>query len=132
MNEHELEFVKFLESIETMELDTNTTATGLKTIQQSKRNELRKLGVTALKHDLERIYGDQFDIVETKEGIVIIAENEPGDFTFSWELKNTIKSLDYDPFIEANNYEEGLAEKQAKKERQAKEKADQLNKVEGY
>ena len=43
------------------------------------------------------MYGEDFDILETKEGIVIAAENEPGEFTFSWELKSTIKSIDYDP-----------------------------------
>ena len=84
----------------------NTTATGTVTIQQSTRNALRKKGVEALKHDLELMYGEDFDILETKEGIVIAVENDPSEFTFSWELKSTIKSVDYDPFIEANNYDE--------------------------
>jgi len=77
------EFGKFLAEVEVTEYPTNTTATGTITIQQSLRNELRKKGVAALKADLIKLYGDQFDIVETKEGIVIVAENEPGDFTFS-------------------------------------------------
>jgi hypothetical protein len=49
------------------------------------------------------IYGDEFDIVETKEGIVIVAENQADDWTFSWELKSTIKALNFDPFLEAGN-----------------------------
>ena len=65
------------------EYETNTTAIGTVTIQQSARNALRKKGVEALKHDLELIYGVDFDILETKEGLVIAVENEPGDFTFS-------------------------------------------------
>ena len=119
----EWEFIKFLKEIEIADFPTNTTATGTITIQQSLRNELRKKGVAALKSDLQKIYGDQFDILETKEGIVIAAENEPGDFTFSWELKNTIKSIDYDPFIEANNYDIAVAEKQAHKLKVEEEKA---------
>ena len=72
---------------------------------------------------------EDFDIVETKEGIVIVAEND--DFTFSWELKNTIKSIDFDPFMEANAYDESLAEKESKKrkaEEEKKQKLEQINK----
>ena len=120
----------FLRMVEETEYETNTTATGALTIQQSARNELRKIGVAALKADLEWLYGDEFDVVETKEGIVLVAENKPGDFTFSWELKNTIKSLDYDPFIQASNYEEAVAEKAEKKARVEAEKAERAQKLE--
>ena len=104
----------------------NTTATGTVTIQQSTRNALRKKGVEALKHDLELMYGEDFDILETKEGIVIAVENDPSEFTFSWELKSTIKSVDYDPFIEANNYDEEVAAKVEKKLRKEQEKAQKI------
>lgn len=60
--------------------------------------------------------------METKDGIVLVAENEPGDYTISWELKNTIKSIDYDPFLEAAAYEESEAEKANKKEMREIEK----------
>ena len=86
--EYNPKFSEFLRMVEETEYATNTTATGALTIQQSARNELRKVGVAALKADLEWLYGDEFDVVETKEGIVLVAENEPGDFTFSWELKH--------------------------------------------
>lgn len=76
-------FADFLHTVEQTQFETNTTATGIVTIQQTPRNQLRKAGIEALKRDLEQIYGDEFDIVETKEGLIIIAENEPGDFTFS-------------------------------------------------
>lgn len=127
---YEPKFIDFLREVSATEYDTNTTATGSVTIQQSARNELRKRGVEALRQDLQWLYGEEFDVVETKEGIVIVAENEPGDFTFSWELKNTIKSLDYDPFIQANNYEEAQAEKQAKKARQEAEKTAKMKALE--
>lgn len=68
------------------------------------------------------LYGAQFDIVETKDGIVIAAENEPGDFTFSWEIKSTIKALDYDPFVEASNYDEAQAQKIKRKQDKEDEK----------
>ena len=128
--EYNPKFSEFLRMVEETEYETNTTATGALTIQQSVRNELRKVGVAALKADLEWLYGDEFDVVETKEGIVLVAENEPGDFTFSWELKNTIKSLDYDPFIQASNYEEAIAEKAEKKAKAEAEKAERAQKLE--
>ena len=128
--EYNPKFSEFLRMVEETEYETNTTATGALTIQQSARNELRKVGVAALKADLEWLYGDEFDVVETKEGIVLVAENEPGDFTFSWELKNTIKSLDYDPFIQASNYEEAVAEKAEKKAKVEAEKAERAQKLE--
>jgi hypothetical protein len=28
------------------------------------------------------IYGDEFDVLETKDGLVLVAENEPGEWTF--------------------------------------------------
>ena len=120
-------FAEFLKEVEETELPTNTTSTGSNTIQQSIRNELRKKGVAALKEDLEWLLED-FDIVETKEGIVIVAENPA--FTFSWELKNTIKSTDYDPFIEASLYEESLAEKESKKLKQEAERQAKIEAVE--
>ena len=128
--EYNPKFSEFLRMVEETEYATNTTATGALTIQQSARNELRKVGIAALKADLEWLYGNEFDVVETKEGIVLVAENEPGDFTFSWELKNTIKSLDYDPFIQASNYEEAVAEKEEKKAKIEAEKAERAQKLE--
>lgn len=130
MNWDNLEFNQFLQEVAESEYETNTTAIGTVTIQQSARNALRKKGVEALKHDLELIYGVDFDILETKEGLVIAVENEPGDFTFSWELKSTIKSLDYDPFIEANNYDEEVANKAEKKLRKEQEKANKIKMLE--
>lgn len=120
-------FAEFLKKVEESTYPTNTTSTGSNTIQQSIRNELRKEGVAALKEDLIWLL-EGFDIVETKEGLVIVAENS--DFTFSWELKNTIKSTDYDPFIEASLYEESLAEKENKKLKQEQERQAKIEAVE--
>lgn len=125
----DLKFTQFLHEVENIQFETNTTATGTVTIQQTIRNDLRKEGVKALKADLEQFYGKEFDIVETKEGLVIVAENEPGDFTFSWEIKNTIKSIDYDPFIEAQKYEDAIAEAAAKKEAREQEEAEKQRRI---
>lgn len=46
-------FAEFLSKVEETEFDTNTTATGTLTIQQSQRNLLRKEGIAAFKADLE-------------------------------------------------------------------------------
>ena len=121
-------FANFLHEVEQTDYSTNKTASGALTIQQSTRNNLRREGLKALVNDLKAWLPD-FDIVETKDGIVIVAENEPGDFTFSWELKSTIKSIDYDPFIAANNWEEKQIQDAAKKAdriKRAKEKQEAL------
>lgn len=75
------------------------------------------------------MYGEDFDIVETKDGIVIVAENEPGGFTFSWEIKTTIKSIDYDPFTEANAFDDENAEKEAKKAARQEEKERKMKAI---
>lgn len=124
------QFKQFLKEVSETDFETNTTATGTVTIQQSARNALRKRGVEAFKADLMEIYGNEFDVLETKDGLVLVAENEPGEWTFSWELKSTIKSLDYDPFIEANNYDEEVASKQEKKLRREQEKEAKLKLLE--
>ena len=50
---YEPKFIEFLREVASTEYDTNTTATGSVTIQQSARNELRKRGVEALRQDLQ-------------------------------------------------------------------------------
>lgn len=112
-------FKAFLRSVEQMDLTEAVTASGTRIISQSERNTLRQQGLKALEEDLKRVFSPSFDVVRTKDGFVIVAEGR--DFTFSWELKSTIKSLDYDPFIEAENYYTAVKEKSAK--RQAAEAA---------
>lgn len=129
-NDYSPKFKDFLKMVEETEFDTNTTATGAYTIQQSQRNLLRKEGVAAFKEDLQWLYGDDFDVVETKDGIVVVAENEPGDFTFSWEIKTTIKSIDYDPFVEAGNFEDEVQEKEQKKLQRELAKAKKAEEIE--
>lgn len=117
-------FGDFLHTVEQMQFTTNTTSKGDITIQQTPRNELRRQGLQALIKDLVMLYGEDFDVVETKEGIVIVAENQPDGWTFSWELKSTIKSLNFDPFLEACHWDEDQAAKAVKKARRAQERAD--------
>ena len=126
---NEPKFITFLKEVEVTDFETNTTATGAETIQQSARNELRRKGVEALLADLQDFYGTD-RVVETKDGIVLVAENEPVDFTFSWELKSTIKSIDYDPFLEAMNYEEEQAMKAEKKAAKELAKAEKIKMLE--
>ena len=76
MKDKTLHFKVFLHDVQASEFDTNITTSGTTTIQQTERNRLRKEGVSALKKDLEALYADEFDIVETKEGIVIVAESD--------------------------------------------------------
>jgi len=119
-----LAFKDFLHKLEELPLEVKEKTNGTATIQQTTRNQLREEGVAALLSDLTNLYGDEFDIVETADGICFVAENEKSDITITWELKSTIKSIDYDPFVEASNYDEMRAEKVAKKEARDKEKAE--------
>ena len=66
---------------------------------QSVRNKLRKEGLEALYLDLKRLYGDTLDVLEGPNGTILIVAENP-DFTFTWELKSTIKGIgpSYDPF----------------------------------
>ena len=107
-------FKDFLARVEKSALPMAVTSAGSRIISQSERNKLRQEGLEALENDLKDAFGTSFDVVRTKDGLVIVAEG--GGFTFSWELKSTIKSLDYDPFIEAENYVEAVEERNAKKE----------------
>lgn len=59
----------------------------------------------------------------------MVAENEPGDFTFSWEIKSTIKSIDYDPFLEAQAYEDETADKIARKAEKDAEKQRKIEEI---
>ncbi len=112
---NELKFTSFCRQIASLgALPTNITANGTETIQQTARNQWRAEGVAALVDDLKQMYGDEVDILVTKEGIVFVIENEATGYTISWELKNTIKALDYDPFEAANAYDDEVASKAAK------------------
>lgn len=71
-------FKQFLKKVEQTEFKTNTTASGTLTIQQTKRNELRVEGVEALRQDLVALYGNDFDILTTKEGLIIAVELADG------------------------------------------------------
>lgn len=123
-------FGKFLHDIEQTNFNFHTTVNGDVTIQQSDRNKIRSKGIEAFLTDLINWYGDDFDIVRTKEGIVVVAENEPNDFTFGWEIKCTIKSPDYDPFIQASLYEDEVKKKEEKRQQQQKEKEEKQLQIE--
>ena len=72
---------------------------GSAVIAQSVRYKLRKEGLEALYLDLKRLYGDTLDVLEGPNGTILIVAENP-DFTFTWELKSTIKGIgpSYDPF----------------------------------
>lgn len=109
-----------LDEIEHTEWATNTTSSGMWTIQQSARNVLSQRLTTALFEDLQTFYPDA-QIVRTAEGIIFVVDTDAGP-TVSACLKTTIKNLDYDPITESFNYEDQVAQKTERKERQKAEK----------
>ena len=121
---NQLAFKEFLFKLQDLPLEIKEKSNGTATIQQTTRNQLREEGVEALLQDLMTLYGDDFDIVETADGICIVAENGVNDISITWEIKSTIKSTDYDPFLEADNYDEQRAAKLAKKQAKEKEKME--------
>jgi hypothetical protein len=78
-----LAFKDFLHKLENEPLEIKEKANGTATIQQTTRNQLREEGVAALLGDLTTLYGDEFDIVETADGICFVAENEDSDITIT-------------------------------------------------
>ena len=119
-----LAFKDFLHKLENEPLEIKEKANGTATIQQTRRNQLREEGVVALFSDLKMLYGDEYDVVWTADGICFAAENEIIDKTIPIMIKPEIKSPDYDPFLEADRYDQMRAEKNAKKEAREKEKAN--------
>lgn len=115
INRSELKFIDFLYQVQDSTYEQNTTSTGTTTIKQTLRNNIRTEGVEALLHDMKMLYGEDFDIVRTKEGIVFTVLTED-DEQFSWELKSTIKALDFDPFAAADMFREEQQTKAAKKQ----------------
>ncbi len=115
-----MKFNNFLKEIEEKKLDTTVTSKGLVIIQQTLRNKMRKEGELALYEDLMELYPD-FDILQTADGIVFVSRNE--DFDFSFELKCSIKAVDYDPYTEADEYaeQESLKEQKKQKNKEIKE-----------
>ena len=78
-----LAFKDFLHKLEQLPLEVKEKTNGTATIQQTTRNILREEGVAALLADLTALYGDEFDIVETADGIDFVAENEASDITIT-------------------------------------------------
>ena len=97
----ELKFNEFLQNVADSKIQTNITANGVKTVQQTQRNKLRKEGEVALFEDLYNIY-EKFDVLQTAEGICIVVSNDDCDFTI--ELKLSIKSLDFDAYEESDAF----------------------------
>lgn len=118
-----LKFNEFLQMVQDTKYQTNITAKGVQTIQQTMRNKLRKEGEAALFADLYQIY-DKFDVLQTKDGIVFVSRNE--DFDFSMELKVSIKSTDYDPYFEADDFAE---QERIKKDNAAKKEEEKRRKI---
>ena len=121
MDKENLKFAQFLDKVAHNKYTVSINTRGIQSIQQTDRNKLRREGEDALFEDLLNIYKD-FDVMQTKDGICLVAHNT--DFEFTFELKASIKSTDYDPYFEADDFAELRAEKEAaKKAKEAAKKA---------
>jgi hypothetical protein len=109
---------QFLDKLAKEPVITNENANGTLTIQQTLRNQLRAKMMQALFNDLVDF---NFDAYQTADGLIIAVEHDEVG-TISVEIKTTIKSLDYDPQVEADAFEEMLQDKEADKQRKAEAK----------
>jgi len=114
---------KFLEVLSKADLKTNENANGTLTIQQTQRNQQRALMVNELLNDL---IDEDMDAYLTADGIILAIEHDEIG-TVSIEVKLTFKSLDYDPQLEADAYEEQLQDKEAEKARKAEAKRKKID-----
>lgn len=118
-----MKFNDFLRKVENNTYETTVNARGAITIQQTVRNKLRAEGQQALFEDLKALYPD-FDCLLTADGIVFVSPNK--DFDFSFQIKTTIPSTDYNAYDEADSYERTVKMKAEKKAEQEKAKKARL------
>jgi len=124
-----MKFNDFLTKVENGTYETTVNARGAITIQQTIRNKLRAEGQQALFEDLKALYPD-FDCLMTADGIVFVSCNK--DFDFSFQIKCTIPSTDYNAYDEADSYEftmKAKAEKKAQQEQAKKERIARQQKL---
>lgn len=114
----ESKFAEFLTKVQKSTYETTVNAKGIAMIQQTVRNKLRAEGQDALYADLLQFFPD-FDCLLTAEGIIFVSHNK--DFEFSFQLKATVPSIEYDPYEAADDYAEQERIKKEKKEKKAAE-----------
>lgn len=118
-----MKFKDFLNKVENSTFPITVNAKGLATIQQTVRNKLRAEGQQALFEDLKELYPD-YDCLLTADGIVFVSPNK--DFEFSFQLKTTVPSIDYDAYEEADAYARAEQIKKEKAEKKAKEQQERI------
>lgn len=130
MEEKIEKITKFFDKCNTTEFETNTTAKGLYTIQQTKRNHLKTEFMDILIDMLNQFkedYNQDFNVDMTRDGIVISMFNKPLDQEICFMINPSIPALAnngiaYDIYYEAEEYQRAIAEKQKQKEEKAKQK----------
>jgi hypothetical protein len=75
---------------------------------------------------LNDLLDEGMDAYLTADGIILAIEHDEIG-TVSIEVKLTFKSLDYDPQLEADAYEEQLQDKEAEKARKAEAKRKKID-----
>ena len=121
---------KFFEKCGNTEFETNTTAKGLYTIQQTSRNHLKTEFMDILLEMLNKFkkdYNQDFNVDMTKDGVVISMFNEHLDQEICFMINPSIPALanngiPYDIYVEAEEYQREVAEKKRLKEEKAKQK----------
>lgn len=123
---------KFFDKCNATEFETNTTAKGLFTIQQTKRNHLKTEFMEILKDILNQFredYNQDFEVHTTRDGIVLSIFNKHLDQEICFVINPSIPALAtdgiaYDVYFEEQDYLEQQAEKEKKKKEKEKAKKD--------
>lgn len=102
-------------------IPTNTMGSKL---EQKFSRALKSDLVNAIQEQFNTISNESVKVLRTADGITLVADTSAG--FVSIVLNPTIKNLDYEPFEEADLYEQEQAEAKAKAEEKAKAKAEKI------
>lgn len=123
------EFLEQLQELTTTEFNI-TAARGNPVLEQTKKNNARTDLMDGLAKFLEEKLSPHANVYLVQEGIAIEIENESvaqkckeGNGMITMVLDLTVKSLDFDAFVESDLYSEERAAKELKKSKAAEEKA---------
>lgn len=133
-----LKATKFLEQLQELTTtDFNITASrGNPVLEQTKKNNARADLIDGLAVYLQELLNGHANVYQVQEGIAIEVDSDAvaakypeGNGMITMVLDLTVKSLDYDAYMEADLYAEERAAKEKKKLQIAAEKEDKIKKA---
>lgn len=113
---------ELIEKLENEKFNTNITASGILTIQQTQRNKLKSQAVKVLHNFFKENLPREVNVDLVASGIILSVYNDHLQKEICLEINPTVKSLDFDVENEIEAYKIELKEKEEKR------KADEIKK----